>query len=1255
MTDTTSWFHDQGERVAPNVIRRFIVGSDDYSDRVLKWPVISTDYKRVRPGKVSIRLANHDQALNSFTNDKTNLIKTCLLQFGYPAEGGDFKESAMLPRIEPSESSFVGLCVSMTGSGDFAAVGVTGSNSQSVGGGAVEIYKRHPSRWKDKLGDKWNLHQAIYDPTCSNNHYFGAMHDFSSDGQYLFIGQQRHNGSVGSQGIVYAYEYINSIANPDVLNGAGIFSGVIDPTEIVRNGQFTDNASYWLQRDVPLAVESQQLKISVGSTGAFQFATQVLNLTPGNRYTMEVQRTFKSVTSGSGMLGIMTDNGFGSVTWWGATKPNSLNISDTITGLDHSTLLFLGTSTTSANEYTKWDDVSVKETHEMLDSANFQNTLIGDWFNGHALWKPVFSIFESNTVSPIVTITSEHLHITHEESTTWIGAWQVILTNIGSAYSLETLINSGSASNTVVGAHSNSSNPGGNPNLLKLTGVNTYGLFGRFVATTSETFIWVNDGQVGSGSSAFIDYVKVQNTPNDFITSNIGWETREADRLRVRNGVSFAGSGTNGGVINYVIVDSGGGKYIYSGRSHYGTATKHKIQIADWPSGSLFEREFTYTGSEEYADWELEFTFAESGGYVRMINADASPGIGDYTEYSNLQLRKVSDRYVEVASIFTTAPSTYANFGHSVSTNYDGTKVVIGAPRYTTDVSTGPVGAAFIYVHSDNNTWNEVQKLDDIVTISSGDRFGEVVKINGVGDRIAVAAPFDGVAIPFDGSKGGALHWFVESSNGYWGNPTSIIFGGSTNTGFNNFFQSKTIDMDYEGTGLLIGGPLSLSGRGKVLQFAMTESSFTSKGDILKPNVTSGDTSRFGSSVFLSDSGDVAILSGDSTDTSREDTGEVYVLRRSSVTSNYEHISRYVPNEIKRYGEFGFTYFGFILHASKYGDTFIAGAPNYFNTAADQGRAFIYVSSTITASYSPEEVLDIYKGHIDDLDFGVNNTVKFSLQDRMKLLKEIYMGTEDDPIIFTNSTLPSDIAWTACTCYGGLSSIESTSNPDIDYTTFDDWATRMGNDSLFMNGELKGVRAIEVLGKVARLTDSSITVENDKIFFRRWSAAESITQDFNIDNSDLALRLAPRDMINNQTVTGAYDVENREYGVEINVTDQPSVNSFGIKEHSEKDTSLWFVSSTSCVNLGQRKVVFNKEPTENIRIGTYLPGLSRHLGDTISTTNSAHNHNEFLSRVTGRIIDMDAGKIQLRSSPSILLAGFVLDVDSLDTTNKFLT
>ena len=50
------------------------------------------------------------------------------------------------------------------------------------------------------------------------------------------------------------------------------------------------------------------------------------------------------------------------------------------------------------------------------------------------------------------------------------------------------------------------------------------------------------------------------------------------------------------------------------------------------------------------------------------------------------------------------------------------------------------------------------------------------------------------------------------------------------------------------------------------------------------------------------------------------------------------------------------------------------------------------------------------------------------------------MGTEDAPITFTDSSLPSDLFWAICVSYGGLSAVESTSNPDIDFAAYQEWA-----------------------------------------------------------------------------------------------------------------------------------------------------------------------------------------------------------------------
>lgn len=69
-----------------NLRRRFIVGSTDYSDYVVKWPKFKRSWNDVKPGDLQIKLNNAEKVFNFFREDTTTLRATCAVQVGIGSE-----------------------------------------------------------------------------------------------------------------------------------------------------------------------------------------------------------------------------------------------------------------------------------------------------------------------------------------------------------------------------------------------------------------------------------------------------------------------------------------------------------------------------------------------------------------------------------------------------------------------------------------------------------------------------------------------------------------------------------------------------------------------------------------------------------------------------------------------------------------------------------------------------------------------------------------------------------------------------------------------------------------------------------------------------------------------------------------------------------------------------------------------------------------------------------------------------------------
>lgn len=299
---------------------------------------------------------------------------------------------------------------------------------------------------------------------------------------------------------------------------------------------------------------------------------------------------------------------------------------------------------------------------------------------------------------------------------------------------------------------------------------------------------------------------------------------------------------------------------------------------------------------------------------------------------------------------------------------------------------------------------------------------------------------------------------------------------------------------------------------------------------------------------------------------------------------------------------------------------------------------------------SGDELITMFSGTMDKVRFS-GGQASITLLDKFKQLTERQMGSKDDIVTFTNSATPPDIAWSAVTSYGGYSAVESTSNPDINYQSYLDWAAVFSGDNVYMNASIDGVKVSEVLKKISRLTQSAIIIEDDKVTFSRFSLADSnetiLTQD---ELLGVELSIDDEDIVNRQYVYADYDVNSDTYGIEILSELVSSVNTYGAREQTEKDAKVWYVNSTSAINLADRIIVSAGEPYDRVTIEAGLQASIRQVGETISV----EDDEVYISggfRVMEYSFDMNTGVYEAEVDRSQFFGAFILDSSELDGTD----
>jgi len=326
------------------------------------------------------------------------------------------------------------------------------------------------------------------------------------------------------------------------------------------------------------------------------------------------------------------------------------------------------------------------------------------------------------------------------------------------------------------------------------------------------------------------------------------------------------------------------------------------------------------------------------------------------------------------------------------------------------------------------------------------------------------------------------------------------------------------------------------------------------------------------------------------------------------------------------------------------------GAFNFFINNRTTMVTSCAIQFGFTHVTSGDELITLFTGHINKIKFD-EGAVSVRLVNKFKQLGERIIGDSKTPKTY-NSIIPSDIAWFIVSSYGGFSGTQDSSNPDIDWTSFQTWAAVFSGDNVVCDAHYKGVKCTEALKRLANLTQSAIYEHDNKLYFHRFSLADSNSTV--LDAATLLRVSAEMDderTVNRQHVMADYDVTSRSYNIAVLNTNSASVNSYGLREAIHKDTQIWYVDSVSAINLAQRITTVKKEPEPYIQANTTLYGMLRTIGEMITATDNQINLSAQTFRIMEQSIDVNTGKVTLSGDASQIANAFILDTSQLDGTD----
>ena len=251
------------------------------------------------------------------------------------------------------------------------------------------------------------------------------------------------------------------------------------------------------------------------------------------------------------------------------------------------------------------------------------------------------------------------------------------------------------------------------------------------------------------------------------------------------------------------------------------------------------------------------------------------------------------------------------------------------------------------------------------------------------------------------------------------------------------------------------------------------------------------------------------------------------------------------------------------------------------------------------------------KGFLINANYS-NGKTTMQFRNQLDILSQTFVSidtTSRNGALFTNTPYnPADITFDILTAnsYGaGLSSIESVTNPDIDFESFTAWKSSLGSDAIVGHAFFPyGTNYVQALQSAQEMTDSAIYIEaNNKIYFRRnvigtnsFSAVVSGT-----DIVTISARGDAYDMCNQYVVPTSFSVQSNQLSqnphASIVINNTGSQNSYGVIQKSPTTKLFWHINSAAAINLGQRITFRRREPEVEITLKTPMKFMQQQLGD----------------------------------------------------------
>lgn len=283
-----------------------------------------------------------------------------------------------------------------------------------------------------------------------------------------------------------------------------------------------------------------------------------------------------------------------------------------------------------------------------------------------------------------------------------------------------------------------------------------------------------------------------------------------------------------------------------------------------------------------------------------------------------------------------------------------------------------------------------------------------------------------------------------------------------------------------------------------------------------------------------------------------------------------------------------------------------------------------------------EARVSLYTGtpaHVRFEDGGTH--VRLHLQGKTRRLTDTVLGTDaaSGALDFTGSAAhPADLAWTLVTCHGGLSDVESDSNPDLDPAEWQAWRDADEIRGVRVKAWLTGEKLYQVLDTLALMDARAIGFRDNRL--RVGDAVPAFgaaPPALDVERcTALELSMDPAAIVNHFFAEAGYDPATGTFAGAHSRVSSRSVADFGRKSARFSSRGVWFADVGDARFLADERVYFGRRPAPRLSVrGPLALGVHHAVGDVVTVTDSGLGLQARPFRVVEQALALDTGELSL--------------------------